>query len=138
MVPKIIEECVLNEDVRCFHLNTEISKSVIERIIRNQDKCSLSEAYKAIGPIGEKIIQEVMAINGIEHIFIQPFNITVTKGRAFEWKEIEEKILTEILPKAFSGRQDVEITYQSGEKRTIQKSSSAGWEADENVLNLLE
>lgn len=104
--PRIKVQICPHPDVRSYHLTTEISKHSLRIFQRplssNKDLKDLEE----VGELGTLLLREVFAIPGVSRVFIAPYELTVTKGSAFEWSEIEPDIL-EALKKRFKG------TYQA-------------------------
>ena len=90
--PKIVPERVLNPRLRVYHVNFEISQSVIESFKRPLRETS--EKYlKKVGERGTLLLREIFAIPGVTEVYIEPYELDVEKGYAFSWGEIEPAVM---------------------------------------------
>ncbi len=98
--PRIKVQTVPNPEVRVYNLTTEISKHHIHNFWRPLREGSSDKYLEEVGELGASLLHEVFALPGVNEVFIKPYELSVTKGDAFEWDEIEPDIL-EALKKCF-------------------------------------
>ena len=111
MALQIQKEFFPNPECMEFHVNVEISQSVIQSFYRPLRPTS--DTYlKEVGEKGAKLITRVMAIPGVTEVSITPYSLFLSKDSSlFQWKEIElsvEKALRII----FGGERE-EVKYLS-------------------------
>jgi hypothetical protein len=82
-----------------FNLNFEVSDSRIEVFYRPLRESS-REYLRKVGPIGSKIVQALFKIDGITEVFIKPYEVTIEKGEAFGWYEIDPLVEAILLDQA--------------------------------------
>lgn len=98
-------------DARVYHLSVEISNYPFHSFQRPLREGSLKDDvnFAEIGEIGSSVIREIFAIPGVHEVFIKPYELSVKKGTAFEWQEIELDLI-ETLKKKFEGK-EVRVIY---------------------------
>lgn len=96
--PRVVIYSHPNSEIKSFLTPTEISAFKVEHF-----KCPLredsGEPLKGLGIIGELVVREIMAIPGVEEIYIKPKEVRMKKSPSISWDEIEKKII-EILDRA--------------------------------------
>jgi len=92
------------ENERTFHFNVEISQSKFQDFWRPLDESS-DEYLKIVGKPGSALIRAAIQMDGVARVYIRPYELQIRKGEAFEWEDIEAKII-EVLTKIFSERGD--------------------------------
>lgn len=86
---KIIIEKVPNEQIKVFNVNKRIS----DKSITLFDGINTIETEGSkIGELGKKIISRLFEIEGVEHVFLHLYSLTITKAKAFTWDELESDI----------------------------------------------
>ena len=92
---------------RIFYTTTEISQTQIENFWRPL-RDSSSEYLKKVGPVGTELLKKILALQGVEEVWIHPYEIFVIIGEAFDWEDIEPRII-EFLKKTFVETKPEEI-----------------------------
>ncbi len=100
MIPRIIkiQHCP-NPHFLVFHTTLEISEDIHQHFMRPIRESSLTYLNK-VGEIGTRIITQTLALDGVIEAHIQPYKLSVEKGEAFDWRDIEPGVV-EILKKEF-------------------------------------
>ena len=82
-------------NARGFSTTEEISLSrFVHFEIPYQDDEDLSTKLKKLGVVGKFLLTELSTIPGIMEIYFSRYSITIWKGNAFEWEDIEDSIIT--------------------------------------------
>lgn len=89
-----------------YHLTERISNGPFCEIVQ-MSQGNESMYLEKIGEKGVALTREILALQGVVKVGINPYALMVTKGDAFEWYEIEPDIL-EILKNSF-GQTEREI-----------------------------
>lgn len=85
---RLIPESVPNDRIRVYHINRTVSGTSIASITRG------NRAYDtAIGPIGRAIAGELLAVDGVTEVTLRPYSVSIEIAEAFEWTEVEGKVL---------------------------------------------
>lgn len=76
-----------------FHVNVEVSLCPFrsfERPLRESSKRYLTE----VGSVGSAILSDLFALNGVNTVYIHPYEVYVILGRAFSWENLRDKVYT--------------------------------------------
>ena len=87
----VIEQCPNPhfQEFHCTALLSEARRQEFKRPLRDS-----SEKYlKLLGEKGAGLIHTLFGIAGVAEVFISPYEITVVKGEAFDWKDIQPETL---------------------------------------------
>lgn len=120
MVPKIVVESVPNPNFRNYHVNTEISQVPtldFWRPLRESSKEYLERA----GEVGSTLLRKVFDIPGVNHVIMEPYVLSVIKGEAFDWEEVEPPVL-EAIKQAF-GELEQEVVVSEKEQEAEDQGS---------------
>lgn len=94
--PRIVIELCPNIDVRVYNVSTQISRHTIADFnapLPDYEELYLSEE---VGSPGMELVKEVLAVLGVEKVYIKPYNISVYKGKSFDWEDIEPSVITSL------------------------------------------
>lgn len=97
--PTIKIETTHDPDYKHYHVTTEISQHPINRFYRPLRPQS-DKYLEEVGEIGTQLLKEVFAISGVDQVFIGPYEFSVVKASAFDWKDVEPKVV-EALKRTF-------------------------------------
>lgn len=81
-----------NSEVHVFYTNRKMSDSSIERFHFPIGR-EYSNDLKEIGEVGRTIVETLDIIGGITTVIIQPYELTIEKGRMFDWEELIPQIV---------------------------------------------
>ena len=76
-----------NPEMKSFLTQEDISALRVEHF-KNALENIPDSSLKALGPIGARIVTEILAISGIREIRIKPKEVLVKKERTADWKGI--------------------------------------------------
>jgi len=113
--PRVVIYNHPNSEIKSFLTPKEISAYKVE-CFRSPLKEDADENVRSLGLIGERVVREIMAINGVEEIYIKPKEVRMKKNPSISWQEIEEKIVT-ILNRALKRREIRIITKEKSTTR---------------------
>lgn len=85
---------------REYGVTVEISQQPIHSFMRPLGRESSERYLKDVGEVGTVLLRELFAIPGVSKVFITPYELTIDKGLAFNWDEIEPSII-EVLKRVF-------------------------------------
>jgi hypothetical protein len=88
-------ETVPNRDIRIFHVNTEILPAASDR--RYDHYNSEFDSKRRIGNPNRRLVNGLLAIEGIERVGLGRHEVSVEVGSVYFWKELEAKIIEKIL-----------------------------------------
>lgn len=88
----IVIERVPNPFVLCYHTTAEVSESQIQIFERPLRDSYLGD-LKAMGEPGRKLVEEVLAIDGVVTVSLTPYTVQITIGEAFEWNDISSAVI---------------------------------------------
>ena len=88
---RIVRERTENPEMTEYSVNFEISQYHELDFFRPLRESSEMYLVKA-GEFGAKLLKELFAIPGVRAINLKPYSITVEKGKAFKWKDIDRAI----------------------------------------------
>lgn len=109
--PKIVVVHVLNPQVRQFETAFPVSRAHINHFpfpLQEGPGWGTERELTAIGPIAETLLRNLNEIAGIKEVFTNLYSITVTKGRAFDWEDIEPPVL-EALVKVYNANHETSL-----------------------------
>lgn len=86
---KILVETVPNEQMKVFNINKRISDKSISMFEEIYD---IESEGEKIGKLGKTLIGRLLHIEGLEKITLNPYSLSITKGKAFDWVELESNI----------------------------------------------
>jgi hypothetical protein len=92
MKHRIVVETHPNQHCLTFHSTTLLSEAHqldFHRPLRESSEKFLEK----IGERGSKLVQALLAIDGVVQVLIEPYHFCVIKGQAFSWEDIKPKIL---------------------------------------------
>lgn len=89
---KVIIEADLNLDYREYHVKSRISEIHIEKFDFPLQDYDLTD-LESLGSVGQKIVEHLATIEGIEKIFIKRYKLSVVKATAFDWEDVETDVL---------------------------------------------
>ena len=84
--------------------NTELDEIWFVVSPQNPLKENSESALKSLGPIGERVVRDILAIQGVRKVQIKPREVRVRKDPGASWVEIEKKVI-ETLNRAFRRKQ---------------------------------
>jgi len=94
-----------------MHLTPKQTSTVVQvilkdvRLIRNEVSGILGDVEGvAVTVIGERVVKDILAIQGVRKIQIKPKEVRVKKDPGASWGEIEKKVV-ETLNRAFRRKQ---------------------------------
>ncbi len=96
--PRVVVYKHPNPQIRSFFTSDEISAYRVE-YFKNPLREDSEEVLNELGVVGKLVVREIMAIPGVEDIYIKPREVRIKKGPSISWDKIEEKAL-EILNRA--------------------------------------
>lgn len=96
--PRVVVYRHPNSEIRSFLTSNEISTYKVEHF-RNPLGEGSEEVLKGLGIIGERVAREIMAIPGVEEIYIKPKEVRMKKRHSSSWSGIEKKTI-EVLKRA--------------------------------------
>lgn len=107
--PRIVVEQVPNRDIHVYHVTMEVSNTPLHEFRRPIERPSSDKYLKEVGERGTKLVKSLLHLPGVDDVWISPYRLSVTKGNAFDWDDIEPEVLA-ILKKGF-GRKvgDVQV-----------------------------
>lgn len=85
----MVTEIVANEKRRVYHLHRLVTSHYIGSLYKMTMDGNDVQTRTDIHPV----LQDVMDTPGVEEIYPQAYSITVHKGGAYTWDEIEEQVL---------------------------------------------
>ena len=100
-------ERVPEPDIRVFNVSEMVFDgiiAVIERPLKD------SEDYSKLDDPAREIVFRVMNLNGIKQITINTHSFSVEKGTAFNWKNLERKIIPIIQQTLWPNKKHMVIT----------------------------
>jgi hypothetical protein len=100
-------EIVPNEQIRVFHFDIRVSDDSIARFDHPVDK--LSEDFKRIGPVDQKLVVALMGIDGVVRTVFLPRGLHVEIGKAFCWHDVEKQVLRVIKDVVLRGKSTVRL-----------------------------
>jgi len=109
--PRVVIYNHPNSEIKSFLTPEEISAYKVE-CFRSPLKEDADETVRSLGLIGERVVREIMAIRGVEEIYIKPNEVRMKKNPTISWREIEEKTVT-ILNRALMRREIKIITKET-------------------------
>lgn len=80
----ILLEKVPNKERRSYHIKTLISNQLILDI-KYLDDPNMGVA-KPLSDKARNLITSILSINGVDEVTVDKYEITVSKGRAFDWE----------------------------------------------------
>ena len=95
--PRIAKELVPNPNVMVFHCTTRISRVHISSFTKPLEKYNQTELNK-VGQIGADVVKKILAIQGVTELFINPYEISVSKAKLFDWVKIKPRIIKALRP----------------------------------------
>ena len=122
-------------DHKEFHVNLEISESNFELFKRPLRDKSGKYLCK-VGSLGAGIVGALFKISGIDTVTIEPYNITIHKGPAFEWEDIEPPIL-KILNEAWK-RVHEELEEEANDEESVEESEEVNILPEDDKKELSE
>lgn len=78
-----------NNLIRSIHTNFEISNSSCQMFQRPLQLSSVRNLQQ-VGNDGEELVRKLMEIPGVTDVSIQPYQVSVTIGKAFSWIELDD------------------------------------------------
>lgn len=72
-----------NPDVMAFAVNQQICdvyRKEFHRPLRE-----VGESWEAVGPNGQQLLSKLFAVNGVLEVELTPYEMSITKGSAFDW-----------------------------------------------------
>lgn len=81
-----IEQYINNPNARAYHVRQELTEKAMFSVDRGD-----SSDYNGNPVAG--ITELLLAIRGVTSITLRPYQATVTKAVAFDWDEIEPRVL---------------------------------------------
>ncbi len=100
--PRVVVYRHPNPVIRSFLTPIEISTYRVEHFKGSLNEDS-EELLKGLGTIGEMVVREIMAIPGVEELYIKPSEVRMKKNPSVSWEEIERRTI-EILNRALRRR----------------------------------
>lgn len=95
--PTIFVESAPNPDVRLYHTSVEISHAAIHLFDKGSfDADYMKDDKEELGPMGANLVHELFLIDGVKSVFIKPFELTLTKGSAYKWKDVHDDVIADI------------------------------------------
>jgi len=90
----VVQEHSPNEvdTLRIFHTRFEISASPSQHFMRPL-RPSSENYLNQVGVPGKYLIRELMSLDGVDMIFIHPYDVAIGISPAFNFEEIEPKVL---------------------------------------------
>lgn len=92
MKARIITERVPNPYHRRYHMPVEVSAYHIHNFHRPL-RDSSEKYLEDLGQCGRQIVEEVMKLDGVTAVTIQPYEVSVSIGEAFEWEDIHPHVI---------------------------------------------
>lgn len=81
----VVETEYDNQDMKSYNVRYQLSKSIEFAIVNSQ-----SDYLSCLTPLGNAIVKELLNIRGISSIsFKDVYSLTVIKGRAFSFEELD-------------------------------------------------
>ena len=87
-------ETVPNRDIRIFHVNTKLFPDGPNR---GRHYNSEFDSKRRLGNQNRRLVDELLAIKGVNHVGLDQYEISVTVGSVYLWKELKDKIVDKIL-----------------------------------------
>ena len=109
-------------EVRNYGVTTDISRSSFEKFNRPIEREKSEYFLEKLGDVGRCLVMRLFAIPGVAHVYIRPYEVEVTKGRAFNWREVEPAVIKAI-KKVFEDTEQVEVEYGRPAPRRRRRSS---------------
>ncbi|MDI6603277.1 MAG: NifU N-terminal domain-containing protein [Patescibacteria group bacterium] len=96
-------------DTTIYHVTKKISNSSLKHF---QSPWNIDEDLKkTVGRVGATLLRKVMNIPGVTDIFIKTYELSVTKGKAFDDEVIKSQVI-EALKEVFGDEaKQVEVVY---------------------------
>lgn len=92
MKARIIAERFPNPYRRSYHMTVEVSEKCIE--IFSRPLCdNFEERFKEVGKYGREIVETLLRLDGITGVTLQPYQVNVGIGEAYEWEDIQPHII---------------------------------------------
>jgi len=91
----VVARCDKFPDIRVYHTSRIISVTKAAAFWAPiNDRNKLENRYlKEIGEAGREIINILMDQLGIRYVYLEPYSLYVLKGSAFEWEEIQLRVV---------------------------------------------
>lgn len=77
-----------NPDVRQFSLD----KKTLAKIIRSKPQTSKTKPYPIFSEVGNHLVCQIMEINGIKEICVEPKCLQIVKEVGTDWDNLENNI----------------------------------------------
>ncbi len=104
-------QIIPNPDFRIYHFTEKISEHSVHCFTFPINKKEQAKYLRDVGFFGVSLLQEVFQVKGVTEVFLRTYDISVGKGSAFEWEEVESRLL-EIFKHCFVvDPKEVEVTY---------------------------
>ncbi len=125
IMPRIvIENNLPNSDVRNYHTTAEISHYSIHNFWRPLRRQSSDSYLEQVGRIGTQLLMDIFAISGVNEVFIKPYELHVSKGKAFDWEDIEPAIIEALKVTFVTGKpEEIEVIRAGAEIPKEEKPS---------------
>jgi hypothetical protein len=101
--PRVVVYRHPNPVIRSFLTTNEVSAYRVEHFKGPIDEDS-EELLKGLGTIGEMVVREIMAIPGVQELYIKPNEVRIKRIPSVSWEEIERKTIA-ILNRALRRKQ---------------------------------
>lgn len=86
-------ETVPNRDMRIFHVNTELFSSTA----RGRSYTSQYDSKNKLGNKNRQFVNDLLAMKGVKVVGLDKYEISVEVGSVYLWKELQDKIIDQIL-----------------------------------------
>lgn len=83
-----------NEDTRDFHFNKEVTSAMLA-VYQSVDDLDKKRSYDGDGvPEHLQLARDLFSVEGVTRVmFSRRYEISITKGKAFDWKKVESDVL---------------------------------------------
>jgi len=109
MKTRIRIETFPNPDARSYHTTKRISDHLVCSFRKPFEEYILEKYLEGIGRKGKKLLKELFALEELVRIYIEPYELVVTKNSFSCWEDVESGIFRAI-EKVFGERiEDMDI-----------------------------
>jgi len=96
--PRVVVETCPNPNSRIYHTGFQVSGGTIVSVHPplRQGSYEWKELHDA-GDVAFRLAAGVIEIGGVASLYVKPYELTVVKGPAFDWEDLEPQIIGKLL-----------------------------------------
>lgn len=99
-----------NSDCVTIHLQKRLINKMIESFNSPDEKIRVYRDNVVIKKLDPPIfVKRLWEVDGIEHIYLHPYSVGITKGTAFDWNDMLERIIIILNLELFSSSEPEQL-----------------------------